>query len=203
MQTNTCSATRTLEITGDNSKENLFRKQPSDALYQNSVLIQQNSQESTCTRASFSIKLRVSGVQLYQKETLVKEFFCEFFKNTFFEEHLQMTASDIRLQVVVIYNSNLALQFVTTNFTFSLLRVFTLAHALHNVPQLLHRFAFWYGYFKPCLARPLLKRNNYKDNIQKPHIQSFRNKLLGELTVIQELSLKFSDSIRTVLQPTL
>ena len=54
-----------------------------------------------------------------------------------------MTASDIRLQVVVIYNLNLALQFVTINFTFSLLRVFTLAHALHNAPKLPRQFAFW------------------------------------------------------------
>ena len=27
-QTNTCSATRTLEVTEDNSNENLFKKQP-------------------------------------------------------------------------------------------------------------------------------------------------------------------------------
>ena len=40
---------------------------------------------------------------------------------------------DIRLQVVVIYNSNLSLQFVTINFTFPLLQVFTLAHALMSL----------------------------------------------------------------------
>ena len=56
--------------------------------------------------------------------------FCETFKNTLFAEHLRVTASDIRMQVVVIYNLNLSLQFVTINFTFSLLRVFTLAHDL-------------------------------------------------------------------------
>ena len=72
-------------------------------------------------------------MKLYLKEALAKVTFCEFceiFKNTFFAEHLRVTASDIRMQVVVIYNLNLFLQFVTINFTFSLLRVFTLVHAL-------------------------------------------------------------------------
>ena len=59
--------------------------------------------------------------------------FCEIVENTFFVEHLGMTASDIRMQVVAIYNLNLFLQFVTINFTFSLLRVFTLAHALMSL----------------------------------------------------------------------
>ena len=59
--------------------------------------------------------------------------FCEIFKNTFFAEHLRVTASDIRMQVVVIYNLNLPLQFVTINFTFSLLRIFTLAHDLMSL----------------------------------------------------------------------
>ena len=37
-----------------------------------------------------------SGLQFYQKETLALVFSCEFcktFKNTYFEEHLQTTAS--------------------------------------------------------------------------------------------------------------
>ena len=59
--------------------------------------------------------------------------FCEVFKDTFFAEHLRVTASDIRMQVIVIYNLNLFLQFVAANFTFSLLRVFTLAHALMSL----------------------------------------------------------------------
>ena len=59
--------------------------------------------------------------------------FCEIFKNTFFAEHLRVTASDIRMQVVVIYNLNLILQFVVISFTFSLLRVFMLAHALMSL----------------------------------------------------------------------
>ena len=56
--------------------------------------------------------------------------FCEIFKNIFFAGYLRVTASDIRMQVVVIYDLNLSFQFVSINFTFSLLRVFTLAHAL-------------------------------------------------------------------------
>ena len=63
-------------------------------------------------------------------------FFCEFyeiFKNIFFAEHLRVTAFDIRMQVVEIYNLNLSLQFVIVNFTFSLLRVFTLAHDLMSL----------------------------------------------------------------------
>ena len=75
-------------------------------------------------------------MKLYLKEALAKVTFCEFceiFKSTFFVEHLRVTASDIRIQVVVIYNLNLFLQFVTINFTFSLLRVFTLVHALMSL----------------------------------------------------------------------
>ena len=42
-----------------------------------------------------------------------------------------------------------------------------------------------------------------KHNIQKTHIHSFHNGLLGEVTVILELFLKFSYSIRIVVEPTL
>ena len=56
----------------------------------------QNSQESTCARVSILVKLRASGMQLFQKETLAQVFscdFCEISKNTFFMEHLWATAS--------------------------------------------------------------------------------------------------------------
>ena len=59
--------------------------------------------------------------------------FCKIFQSTFFAEQLWVNASDIPMQVVVIYNLNLFLQFVTINFTFCLLRVFTLAHALMSL----------------------------------------------------------------------
>ena len=55
-----------------------------------------------------------------EKKGLTKVFsrkFREIFKNIFSTEHLRMIASDIRVQIVVIYNSNLSLKFVTINFT--------------------------------------------------------------------------------------
>ena len=125
-QTNTCSksATKALDITESESF---------------SIILQPES---------FSIKLQARSLQLYLRETLAKVTFCEFckiFNNSLFAEHLRVTASDVRMQVVVIYNLNLFLQSVTINFTVSLL--FT--GACVNVPELLRRFAFWYGYFKP------------------------------------------------------
>ena len=112
--------------------------------YKKSVLIYQNSLENTCARVSFSIKLQDRGLQLYWKETLAKVFFCKFceiFKNTFFAEQLRVIASDIRMQVVVIYNLNLSLQFVTKLYIFSSASFH--AGAWFNVPELLNWFAFW------------------------------------------------------------
>ena len=48
--------------------------------------ISQNSQENTCARASFLIKLQVEACNFIKKETLTQVFsceFCEIFKNTF------------------------------------------------------------------------------------------------------------------------
>ena len=53
--------------------------------------ISQNSQESTCARASFLIKLQTSDLQLYLKKTLAQVFYFEFYeisKSTFFMEQL-------------------------------------------------------------------------------------------------------------------
>ena len=58
-----------------------------EAIVQRCPTIAQNSQENTCTRVSFLIKLQASGLHLYKKETLAQVFsceFCEIFKNTFF-----------------------------------------------------------------------------------------------------------------------
>ena len=62
-------------------------------------------------------------MQLYQKRLaqVLSCDFCKIFKNTNFTEKLRVTAFEIRMQVVVIYNENLSLQFVTINFTFSIL----------------------------------------------------------------------------------
>ena len=68
--------------------------------------------------------------------------FYEIFKNTFFTEQLRVSASDNRMQVVVIYDLNLSLQFVEMNFTFSFLWVFTLVHDSTS-PEFLHRYVYW------------------------------------------------------------
>ena len=57
--------------------------------------ISQNSQENTCARLSFLIKLQASFMR---KDTLTQVFYCDFwevFKNTFFTEQLWTTASEI------------------------------------------------------------------------------------------------------------
>ena len=64
--------------------------------------------------------------------------FARFLGTIFFAEHLRVTASDIRMQIAVICNLNLSLQFVTIDFTFSVLRVFTLAHVLMSLNFYVH-----------------------------------------------------------------
>ena len=58
--------------------------------------ISQNSQENTCARVSFLIKLQAQACNFIKKETLAQVFsceFCEVSKNTFFTEHVWATAS--------------------------------------------------------------------------------------------------------------
>ena len=58
----------------------------------------QNSQENTCARVSFLIKLQASGPNFMKKETLIQVFsceFCEVSKNNFFTEHLRATAFEL------------------------------------------------------------------------------------------------------------
>ena len=58
--------------------------------------ISQNSQESTCVRASLLIELKDLASNFIKKETLAQVRcyeFCEIFMKTFFMEHLQATAS--------------------------------------------------------------------------------------------------------------
>ena len=54
--------------------------------------ISQNSQENTCARVSFLIKLQASGLRTH------------FSKNTFFKEHLWTTASIIRFLLLRVKN---------------------------------------------------------------------------------------------------
>ena len=57
----------------------------------------QNSQENACARVSFLIKLQAEACNFK---------FCEFFKNTFFTEHIWATASAL-LQIDKILNTPL------------------------------------------------------------------------------------------------
>ena len=69
-----------------------------------SLKVSQNSQENTIARVSFLIKLQAEAwnfieketMELYKKGILAEVFyseFCKIFKNTFFKEHLRVTAS--------------------------------------------------------------------------------------------------------------
>ena len=52
----------------------------------------QNSQENTCEKVSFLIKLQAEACNFIKKETLAQVFSCEFseiFQNTFFTEHFR------------------------------------------------------------------------------------------------------------------
>ena len=56
----------------------------------------QNSQENTCARVSFLIKLQILVYNFIKKETVAQVFsgeLCEISENTFFTEHLLETAS--------------------------------------------------------------------------------------------------------------
>ena len=60
--------------------------------------ISQNSQQSTCARVSFLIKLQGEACNFIKKETLAHVFSCEFCgisKNTFFTEHFWTTVSKL------------------------------------------------------------------------------------------------------------
>ena len=60
--------------------------------------ILQHSQENTCARVSFLIKIVIKIINFYEnRETQAQVFYCEFCeisKNTFFTVHLWATVSD-------------------------------------------------------------------------------------------------------------
>ena len=66
--------------------------------------ISQNSQEYTCTRVSFLIKLQASASEKRDSSTMFLCEFCEVSKDTFFTEHLWVTTS------VIMRTQNLSLQ---------------------------------------------------------------------------------------------
>ena len=72
--------------------------------------ISQNSQDNTCTRVSFLIKLQAGN--FIKKETL------EISKNTFFTENIQAAAS-VRYPTIQLADNNLDYDFRTTNSNFA------------------------------------------------------------------------------------
>ena len=58
------------------------------------VKISQNSQEITCARVSFQMKLQAEACNIIKKETLARVFSCQFYCKVFSTEHLQTTASE-------------------------------------------------------------------------------------------------------------
>ena len=101
------------------------------------VEISQNSQEKTCARISFLIRLQAWGLQLYEKcdsGTGVFCEFCEISKNTFFTEHLWTTASECWQHFRVVFKaveSYAILNALNSTFNF-ILRKFTLNSLLEK-----------------------------------------------------------------------
>ena len=80
-----------MKLCNGNTWSNTLQKQPLEVFYIKKVLLEisQNSQENTCARVSFLLRLQAFGLQLYQKRDSGK-------RNTFSTEHLRETASDIK-----------------------------------------------------------------------------------------------------------
>ena len=84
--------------------------------------ILQNSLENTSARVSFLIKLQTSPCKFINKETLAQVFsceFCEISKNTFFTEHLWVTAFSVNWGIIEAIAIDIIL---TTNLFFCCLR---------------------------------------------------------------------------------
>ena len=66
----------------------------------------QNSQENTFARVTFLMKLQADVCNFIKKETLAQMFcyeICEISKNTFFIEHLRVTASDFKNRFYTLF----------------------------------------------------------------------------------------------------
>ena len=94
--------------------EAYFRRRADVSVKKVFLQILQNSQENTCVKVSFLIKLLACNclTQVYNfiiKEAPTQEFSCEFseiFKNTHFEEYLRTTASvKLPIAITTIYSS--------------------------------------------------------------------------------------------------
>ena len=62
-------------------------------LWKKLLEISQNSQENTCARVSFLIKLQAEDLAQVALAQVFSCEFCEISKNTFFTEHLRTTVS--------------------------------------------------------------------------------------------------------------
>ena len=79
--------------------------------------ISQNSQENTCARASFLIKLQASNCSFIKKEALAQVFSCEFyeiFKKTFFLQIPPVAASAHEIIFFQINSTSLPLVYFIT-----------------------------------------------------------------------------------------
>ena len=70
-QTNTCSktATKTLEITEDNSNENLFKKQPPDVFYKKSVYLAKCIGKHLCQSLFFNKVASLGPATLLKRDS--------------------------------------------------------------------------------------------------------------------------------------
>ena len=78
--------------------EGFLQKQPPEGFYNKKLFLEisQISQENTCARVSFLIKLQSWACNFIKKESLAQVLsceFCEISKNTFHTEHIWETAS--------------------------------------------------------------------------------------------------------------
>ena len=85
-----------------------FTETATRGVVQEKVLLEisQNSQENTCARVPFLIKLQAEVCNFIKKETLAQMFsceICEISKNTFFIENLQVTASDFKNRFYTLF----------------------------------------------------------------------------------------------------
>ena len=91
--------------------------------------ILQNSQENTCARVSFLLKLQATVRTFMKKETLAQVFCCEFyeiFETNFFTEHLWVTACFNGLKL-------LALSFIAKYWSIRLnyLRIYCVIYSIY------------------------------------------------------------------------
>ena len=86
--------------------EEIGQKQPPEVFYNKRLFLElsQNSQENTCARVSFLIKLQVKACNFIKKEALVQACeFCEISKNTFLTRQMRVNASVRRLKSLTYF----------------------------------------------------------------------------------------------------